>query len=148
MGPSPLSQSQVHTEGSCGLRPNRLHTHTHPPKRLAHPRSPIPPLSTLTSSATHAHPTSPSSTCFCAIWGCNSSSSSCGLRHWRCSWERLEARAGFRLWACSNDEWVVALGCGYVSGNNRKAKAKKKSVFIPPEGPSRDISAHSTSSGL
>ena len=23
-------------------RPNRLHTHTHPPKRLAHPRSPIP----------------------------------------------------------------------------------------------------------
>ena len=33
-------------------RPNRLHTHTHPPKRLAHPRSPIPPLSTLTSRAT------------------------------------------------------------------------------------------------
>jgi len=31
--------------------------HTHPPKRLAHPRLPIPPLSTLTSRATHAHPT-------------------------------------------------------------------------------------------
>ena len=56
-------------------RPNRLHTHTHPPKRLAHPRSPIPPLSTLTSRATHAHPTSPRSTGFCAIWDCISSSS-------------------------------------------------------------------------
>ena len=40
-------------------RPNRLHTHTHPSKRLAHPRSPIPPLSTLTSRATHAHPLHP-----------------------------------------------------------------------------------------
>jgi len=38
-------------------RGHQLHTHTHPPKRLAHPRSPIPPLSTLTSRATHAHPT-------------------------------------------------------------------------------------------
>jgi len=57
-------------------RPNRLHTHTHPPKRLAHPRSPIPPLLTLTSRATHAHPTSPRSTGFCAIWDCISSSSS------------------------------------------------------------------------
>ena len=47
----------------------------HPPKRLAHPRSPIPPLSALTSRATHAHPTSPRSTGFCAIWGCISSSS-------------------------------------------------------------------------
>ena len=56
-------------------RPNRLHTHTHPPKRLTHPRSPIPPLSTLTSRATHAHPTSPRSTGFCAIWDCTSSSS-------------------------------------------------------------------------
>ena len=56
-------------------RPNRLHTHTHPPKRLAHPRSPIPPLSTLTSRARHAHSTSPRSTGFCAIWGCISSSS-------------------------------------------------------------------------
>jgi hypothetical protein len=37
-------------------RPNRLHTHTHPPKRLAHPRSPIPPLSTLTARATLARP--------------------------------------------------------------------------------------------
>ena len=43
---------------------------------LAHPRSPIHPLSTLTSRATHAHPTSPRSTGFCAIWGCISSSSS------------------------------------------------------------------------
>ena len=42
--------------------PNRLHTHIHPPKRLAHPRSPIPPLSTLTSRAAHAHPTSPRNT--------------------------------------------------------------------------------------
>jgi len=63
------------------VRPNRLHTHTHPPKRLAHPRSPIPPLSTLTSRATHAHPTSPRSTGFCAIWGCISSSSSIMITH-------------------------------------------------------------------
>ena len=35
-----------------------------------------PPISTLTSRATHAHPTSPRSTGFCAIWGCISSSSS------------------------------------------------------------------------
>jgi len=48
---------------------NRLHTHTHPPKRLAHPRSPIPLLLTLTSRATQAHPTSPRSTGFCAIYG-------------------------------------------------------------------------------
>jgi len=41
---------------------------------LAHPRSPIPILSTLTSRATHAHPTSPHSTGFCAIWDCISSS--------------------------------------------------------------------------
>jgi len=50
-------------------RPNRLHTHNHP-------RSPIPPLATLTSRATHAHPTSPRSTGFSAIWDCTSSSSS------------------------------------------------------------------------
>jgi len=61
-------------------RPNRLHTHTHPPKPLAHPRPPIPPLSALTSRATHAHPTSPRSTGFCAIWGCISSSSSSSKR--------------------------------------------------------------------
>ena len=59
-------------------RPNRLHTHTQPPKRLAHQRSPIPPLSTLTSRATRAHPTSTRSTGFCAIWDCISSSSLCG----------------------------------------------------------------------
>ena len=46
------------------------------PKRLAHPRSPVPPLSTLTSRAAHAHPTSPRSTGFCAIWDCISSRSS------------------------------------------------------------------------
>jgi len=32
----------------------QYHTHTHSPKRLAHPRSPMPPLSTLTARATHA----------------------------------------------------------------------------------------------
>ena len=37
-------------------RPKMLHTHTHPSKRLAHPRSPIPPLSTLTSRAPHFTP--------------------------------------------------------------------------------------------
>ena len=33
-------------------------------------------FSTLTSRATHAHPTSPRSTGFCAVWDCISSSSS------------------------------------------------------------------------
>ena len=56
-------------------RPNRLHTHTHPPKRLAHPRSSIPPLSKMTSRASHAHPTLTRSTGFFAIWDCISSSS-------------------------------------------------------------------------
>jgi len=37
---------------------------------------PVPPLSTLTSRAAHARPTSPRSTGFCAIWDCISSSSS------------------------------------------------------------------------
>ena len=40
-------------------RPYWLHTHTHLPRRLAHPRSPIPPLSTLTARATHARPLHP-----------------------------------------------------------------------------------------
>jgi hypothetical protein len=40
-------------------RPNRLHTHTHSPKRLAHPRSPIPSFSTLTARATLARPLHP-----------------------------------------------------------------------------------------
>ena len=40
-------------------RPNRLHTHTHSPKRLAHPRSPMPPPSALTARATHARPLLP-----------------------------------------------------------------------------------------
>ena len=40
--------------------PDRLHTHTYSPKRLAHPRSPMPPLSTLTACATHALPLHPS----------------------------------------------------------------------------------------
>ena len=39
--------------------PNRLHTHTHSPKRLAHPRSPMPSLSALTARATHARPLLP-----------------------------------------------------------------------------------------
>jgi len=41
------------------------------------PRTPaaMPPLSTLTSRATRAHPTSPRSTGFCALWDCISSSS-------------------------------------------------------------------------
>ena len=38
---------------------NRLHTHTRSPKRLPHPRSPMPPLSTLTARTTHARPLHP-----------------------------------------------------------------------------------------
>ena len=37
-------------------RLNRLHTHTYSPKRLAHPRSPMPPLSALTTRAAHVRP--------------------------------------------------------------------------------------------
>ena len=90
-------------------RPNRLHTHTHPPKRLAHPRSPIPLLSTLTSRATHAHPTSPRSTGFCAMWDCISSRSSSTFinlekhcvkfftpRKSRLTWAQPWRRPGFR----------------------------------------------------
>ena len=40
-------------------RPNRLHTHAHLPRRLAHPRSSMPPLSTLPARATHALPLHP-----------------------------------------------------------------------------------------
>ena len=70
-------QQQLRKQGST-LAP--LHTQTRAGrwtsfKRLAHPCSPIPPLSTLTSRATHAHPTSPRSTGFWAIWNCISSSS-------------------------------------------------------------------------
>jgi len=74
-------------------RPNRLHTYTHPPKRLAHPRSPMPPLSALTSRATHAHPTSPRSTGFCAIWNCISSSSSSVVGCWVLGVRCLRPRA-------------------------------------------------------
>ena len=58
-------------------RPNRLHNHTQSPRRRAHPRSPMPPLLTLTARATHARPLAITrSIGFCAIWGCISSSSS------------------------------------------------------------------------
>ena len=52
-----------HCPSRCGCR------------RLQWGRSPIPPLSTLTSRATHAHPTSPLSTGLCATWACVSLSS-------------------------------------------------------------------------
>ena len=65
-------------------RPNRLHTHTHPPKRLPHPRSPMPPLSTLAARATRARPLLPAAfTGFCAIWfrvGSSSSSNALSSR--------------------------------------------------------------------
>ena len=53
-----VSRGRTTTKKPSGstARPNRLHTHTHSPKSLAHPRSPIPPLSTLTARATHARP--------------------------------------------------------------------------------------------
>jgi len=68
----PPSQSSLRMLSSIWAR---FHTHTHPPKRLAHPRSPMHPLSTLTSRATHEHPTSTRNTDFCAVWDCISSSS-------------------------------------------------------------------------
>ena len=60
--------------GECSATAQVVQSRSLP--RLAHPCSPIPPLSTLTSRATRAHPTSPRSTGFCAIWDCISSSSS------------------------------------------------------------------------
>ena len=99
------------SDSTTQTRPNRLHTHTHPPKRLAHPRSPIPPLSTLTSSATHAHPTLPRSTGFCAIWDCISSSSS--SRRQRDSGTHIKSYASgmlrFRL------RWKRQCGCYWRS---------------------------------
>ena len=59
---------------------------------LAHPRSPIPHLLTLTSRATHAHPALPRSTGFCAIWGCISSSA--------LESQVLERRVGFLFADC------------------------------------------------
>ena len=68
---------QINIEALCAALPEAL---AHSPSQM--PLScPIAPLSqrvasALTSRATHAHPTSPRSTGFCAIWGCISSSSS------------------------------------------------------------------------
>ena len=101
-------------------RPNRLHTHTHPPKRLAHPRSPIPPLSTLTSRATHAHPTSPRSTGFCAIWGCISSSSSF-LWLWSAA-ERMDPRADSLSWLAGGGRLSPPWPCVQVAGGPRSRK--------------------------
>jgi hypothetical protein len=57
----PLRGSTTTPTGAsdCTTIPNRLHTQALSPKRLAHPRSPIPPLSTLTARATHARPLHP-----------------------------------------------------------------------------------------
>ena len=63
------SSPQTHHE-LFPTRPNRLHTHTHSPKRLAHPRSPVSPLSTLTARATHArqlHPAALASVLYGAV---------------------------------------------------------------------------------
>jgi len=61
----------INIEALCAAPP---HQPTQAPctPALAH----MPPLSTLTSRATHAHPTSPRITGFCAIWDFISSSSS------------------------------------------------------------------------
>jgi hypothetical protein len=57
---NPLRGSTTTKRASdSSTRPNRLHTHTHSPKRLAFPRSPITLLSTLTARATHARPLHP-----------------------------------------------------------------------------------------
>jgi len=69
-------------------RPNRLHTPNPPPTQapctpaLAHTSS------LDTSRATHAHPTSPRSTGFCAIWDCISSSSSSEITSWHRNYGR------------------------------------------------------------
>ena len=69
ISPANWQPNRTFSRYGCQYRP------LNPPKRLAHPRSPIPPLSTLTSRATHAHPTSPRSIGLCAIWDFISSSS-------------------------------------------------------------------------
>jgi hypothetical protein len=56
--PVPLVQCKQKASDPT-TRPNRLHTHTHSTKCLAHPRSPIPPLSTLTARETLARPLHP-----------------------------------------------------------------------------------------
>jgi len=58
-----IPESRGALRNPLGGAPRRLHTNTHPPKRLAHPRSPMPPLSSLTTCAyhtdTHARPLHP-----------------------------------------------------------------------------------------
>jgi len=62
--------------GSCF--PGELACRVVTPPTAPPANAPTAPLSTLTSRATHAHPTSPRSTGFCAIFDCISSSSSSG----------------------------------------------------------------------
>jgi len=69
-----------YTEGGSISYSNLSVCLSHPPTQApCTPALAIPPLSTLTSRATHAHPTSPRSTGFCAKWDCISSSSSSSL---------------------------------------------------------------------
>ena len=58
----------------------------------------------LTSRATHAHPTSPRSIGFCAIWGCISSSSSSSLTSGSRS-PRALCRGSLRLTAAYRAPW-------------------------------------------
>jgi len=91
---------------------------------LAHPRSPIPPpLSTLTSRAAHAHPTSPRSTGFCAIWGCISSSSGA---HEQCSrgvaWASVETAVL---------DWTTqAIGQQHTSLLSARCEAHRREVGV------------------
>ena len=66
-------------------RPNRLHTHTHSPRRLGCTPA-LAHASFLDTNRTRnaRPPTSPRSTGFCAIWGCISSSSSSKYQPHRC----------------------------------------------------------------
>ena len=132
-------------------RPDRLHTHTHPPKRLAHPRSPIPPLSALTSRATHAHPTSPRSTGFCAIWDCISSSSrKAGHHHHRRHHHHHCARRGTRHFHAAEPrrrEGWEREGAYRGTRHLRAAEAKKGMLLRgdPDASPTRARSKPNTS---
>ena len=87
------------------------------------------PLSTLTSRATHAHPTSPRSTGFCAIWGCISSfefgpSLNSQYGDERESFARKVSRHAMRL----REEVLAATAAkttvGYVAAAQKSAKAE------------------------
>ena len=107
----------------------RLHTHTHSPKHLAHPRSPMPPLSTLTARATHARPLLPAALASVPYEFVISSSSSYGAVMARISavFRGLGPKHGSGPFATGpgllSHHLKVLLECMHVSGSYEESPA-------------------------